>query len=390
MPIQLAKRSLNQQQPIKVNAIFWLRVSSQPYLPSLFKILIPSIAPYSSIPSAKKASFYIMQYAINQLLIRNPDMLAGNSLVMYPPADSGLVPLFNTAQCKLHNNDWRSHKLYEKAGIDSSIALPRHSDEQTDNIILYWPKSKVFGASTLNWLASGIQKPTQLWVLAANDAGGKSLGKPLEQQATDVTKHDLARKCSLWSGLLTPNEQYRWQDDISEFQYLDLAFKTYPGVFNAGKLDAGTQLLLDNIVLPKRGNLLDLACGSGVIGLTCKKKSPGLDISLCDIDSIALASAQLNADALELEANIYPADGFEQAKRYDRIVCNPPFHQGKGTDYAFADTLLKKAAQHLKQNGELWIVANRHLAYEQWAEPVAKNIESIAQGNGFKVLRITY
>lgn len=330
---------------------------------------------------------------INQLLLRNPEIINEQLLVVNPPQDQGLFQLIKPHNSQLINFDARIHQGCIKLGLRSEFGLPTaHSFESA---LLYWPKSKSFAGSLLRWLASQIKQPQKVFLLAANDAGGKSLNNALKPFGEEITKLDVARKCSLWSFMLTPIDDFSWDNECSSFSYdnLDndpLEFQTYPGVFNAGKLDAGTKLLLDNIILNKRGRVLDLACGSGVIGLTCKSRQPELYVEMVDIDGMALVSAELNAKTLGFDCPVFVSDGLSNTKKFNTIICNPPFHQGKDTDYNFAQQLIRTAKQHLLPRGEVWIVANRQLAYEQWAEKSCNIVETVVQGNGFKVLRLKY
>lgn len=330
---------------------------------------------------------------INQLLLRNPDIINEQLIVINPPQDSGLFQLLKADNCQLINFDARIHQICQKQELRSEFAVPGNHD--FNSALLYWPKSKAFAHSLLRWLAGQIEKPTTIYLLAANDAGGKSLNNAVKDFGEEITKIDVARKCSLWSFQLTPIQDFDWKKELSYFHYDNLEsdrleFATYPGVFNAGKLDVGTQLLLDNITLTKRGRVLDLACGSGVIGLTCKSRQPELYVEMVDIDGMALASAELNANRLGLDCQVFASDGLSNTKKFNTIICNPPFHQGKDTDYNFAQQLIRTAQQHLLPRGELWIVANRQLAYEQWAEKSCRSVESIVQANGFKVIKLRY
>ena len=80
----------------------------------------------------------------------------------------------------------------------------------------------------------------------------------------------------------------------------------------------------NNIETPK---ILDLGCGSGVIGLTLKKFFPNADITLTDISNDALDIARTNAKNLNLEANFILSDWFTnvEEEKYDVIVSNPPY-----------------------------------------------------------------
>ncbi len=330
---------------------------------------------------------------INQLLLRNPEVINDQLLMVNPPLDQGLFQLLKPHDCQLINFDARIHQASQKQGLRSEFGIP--NQHNFESALLYWPKSKAFAHSLLRWIASQITQPISVYLLAANDAGGKSLNNAVKDFGDEIVKIDVARKCSLWSFKLTPIDDFSWENESTGFSYDNLEsdaldFTTFPGVFNAGKLDVGTKLLLDNITLTKRGRVLDLACGSGVIGLTCKSRQPELYVEMVDIDGMALASAEYNSKKLGLDCPVFASDGLAGTKKFNTIICNPPFHQGKDTDYNFAQQLIRTASQHLLPRGELWIVANRQLAYEQWAEKSCRSVESIVQGNGFKVLKLRY
>ncbi len=79
-----------------------------------------------------------------------------------------------------------------------------------------------------------------------------------------------------------------------------------------------------NITSPK---ILDLGCGSGVIGLTLKHFFPDSLVTLVDISEEALEVAEANAKTLGLDANFLKSDWFSNVPvdKYDVIVSNPPY-----------------------------------------------------------------
>ena len=72
--------------------------------------------------------------------------------------------------------------------------------------------------------------------------------------------------------------------------------------------------------------ILDIGCGSGVIGLTLKDKLPNANVTLLDISESALTVAKKNAKKLNLEVQFVQSDVFENIKdKYDIIISNPPY-----------------------------------------------------------------
>lgn len=73
--------------------------------------------------------------------------------------------------------------------------------------------------------------------------------------------------------------------------------------------------------------LWDLCCGSGVIGISLKKKFPWLTVVLSDLSKDALAIADQNANKNQVEVTLLAGDLFAPlvGKRADLIICNPPY-----------------------------------------------------------------
>ena len=78
------------------------------------------------------------------------------------------------------------------------------------------------------------------------------------------------------------------------------------------------------------------------------------------------------------------------AERFDAIVCNPPFHAlGRGERPDIGRAFIASAADALKPGGRLWLVANRHLPYEQALGEGFAQMRTVAQQRGFKIVEAT-
>lgn len=82
-----------------------------------------------------------------------------------------------------------------------------------------------------------------------------------------------------------------------------------------------------NEMFPKQNiKILDIGCGSGVIGLTLKKFFPESEVTLVDISKDALEVAKENAERLNLSVNFIESDVFQNVYDiYDVIISNPPY-----------------------------------------------------------------
>lgn len=326
---------------------------------------------------------------VYELLLRHPTLFTANTTILGSEAcfPAGWLDLLKQEQVHIATSDLQTAEAYQTSLPADRLhfGVPDIASMSGRTVIVLWPKAKIAGQALVSMLGTVADS---CYIVAANDAGGKSIGNAVKPFTESSTKIDSARRCSLWKVQLSKSDQTpNWLRFADSFKAGDLSFMTLPGVFGHGKLDRGTALLLEHVPAPAHGKLLDLGCGSGVIGLTMKARCRTLDVTLSDVDAMALRSAELNATRLAMETSIVPSNALNDIEgRFDYIFSNPPFHQGKRTDYDFAARLFKDAKQHLNRNGQLWIVANRHLAYEEWAAEAFKNAEVMVQADGFKLI----
>jgi 16S rRNA (guanine1207-N2)-methyltransferase len=74
-----------------------------------------------------------------------------------------------------------------------------------------------------------------------------------------------------------------------------------------------------------------------------------------------------------------------EARRYDYIVMNPPFHESGHENQALGQSFIQSAAAMLRTGGMLWLTANRHLPYEPILKPLFKRATLIKEAGGFKI-----
>lgn len=168
---------------------------------------------------------------------------------------------------------------------------------------------------------------------------------------------------------------------------VDLVFETIPGVFSADGLDAGTALLLEHLEVPAGGSVLDVGCGTGVIGVVAGSRGAGA-VTMTDVSLLAVAAARRNADLTEVPVEVVPGDLYEgvEGRRFDLIVSNPPFHQGKVVDYDMPQRLIAEARAHLNPGGRLVIVANAFLPYDRLMREHLGEVDVLAATRQYRVL----
>ena len=192
------------------------------------------------------------------------------------------------------------------------------------------------------------------------------------------------------------NDQYYTADPSSEskpvpcaFPYRGhgLNFMTDAGVFSKGELDQGTRLLLD--ALPAlTGDVLDLGCGWGAIGVSIAKANPACRVVMADVNRRALQLSRDNLERNKTTAEVIESDGMAAVldRRFDAVITNPPIRAGKQVIYKmFADS-----AAHLKEGGALYLVIRKQQGAEscvKYLKTLFGEVEKLDKSGGFWVLK---
>jgi len=194
------------------------------------------------------------------------------------------------------------------------------------------------------------------------------------------------------------SEMYYTKDPTSEskpvpcaFPYRGhgLSFMTDAGVFSKGELDDGTRLLLD--ALPDLyGDVLDLGCGWGAIGVSVAKAYPACHVVMADVNHRALHLSGENLARNGVSAECLESDGMAAltGRSFDFIITNPPIRAGKQVIYRmFAD-----AAASLNEGGALYLVIRKQQGAEscmKYLKTLFSQVEKVTKSGGFWVLKAT-
>lgn len=163
------------------------------------------------------------------------------------------------------------------------------------------------------------------------------------------------------------------QKIIINYMDLKLEYYTDNGVFSKEKFDYGSRVLLDNLPISDMdGNILDLGCGYGPIGIYLAKKT-NAKIDMVDINKRAISLAKENIILNNVHnAKAYISNIYESVEnKYDYIITNPPIRAGKETVRKF----LIGAKDYLESDGSLWFVMRK----DHGVKSILKELEEIYQ-----------
>ena len=187
-----------------------------------------------------------------------------------------------------------------------------------------------------------------------------------------------------------PRSESRPAECAFTYRGIPLVFRTDAGVFSRGEVDTGTRLLLEALPEEMSGDVLDLGCGWGVIGIAIARKWPEARVTMADVNVRALALSRENAERNRAKAECVESDGMAAlaGHAFDAVVTNPPIRAGKQVIYGmFAD-----AAKSLRPGGSLYLVIRKQQGAEscmKYLQTLFENVETLEKSGGFRVLKAT-
>ncbi|MEO0664187.1 MAG: methyltransferase [Pseudomonadota bacterium] len=139
-------------------------------------------------------------------------------------------------------------------------------------------------------------------------------------------------------------------------------FTLAPGVFSADGIDPGSYALAE--VLPERfeGPVIDLGAGWGYLSAVAEARG-ATEIDMVEANAMALACAEANTQ--HARGHWADATRWRPAEKARHVIMNPPFHEGRRGVPELGQAFIANAARCLLPSGALWMVANRHLPYEE-------------------------
>jgi 16S rRNA (guanine1207-N2)-methyltransferase len=230
-----------------------------------------------------------------------------------------------------------------------------------------------------------------------NSEGGKSGESDLAQLVGSIgslSKHKCrvfwtlpesstpdAALCDSWLALDAPRENAA-------------GYLSRPGLFAWDRVDTASALLAEHLSPDLAGRVADIGAGYGYLSAQLLARCAGVtSLDLFEAEARALEPARGNLEAAMRErASAIPfalhwhdvTSGLPG--RYDVIVSNPPFHQGKADLPELGRAFIRAAADALERDGRFWLVANRHLPYEAILAERFQEVRQIVLQDGFKVI----
>ncbi len=167
-------------------------------------------------------------------------------------------------------------------------------------------------------------------------------------------------------------------------------FKTDNGVFSKKEVDFGSKLLIETFEMPEtEGDVLDVGCGYGPIGLSVAKHWPERRVHMIDVNLRAIGLAKENSELNSISnVKVYESDRLSAVKdlKFAAILTNPPIRAGKQTVHG----IYEESFHSLLPGGELWVVIQKKQGAPSTIEKLSElftEVETVVKKKGYYIIK---
>jgi 16S rRNA G1207 methylase RsmC len=165
-------------------------------------------------------------------------------------------------------------------------------------------------------------------------------------------------------------------------------FLTASSVFSKTKVDLGTRLLIESMVLPKTGAVLDIGCGYGAAGIVAAALNSNLYVVMTDVNTRAVRLARKNVEKNKIcNAEVRHGCFYEPVEdlKFNTILSNPPVSAGMET----VKSIVTGAPNVMAEKSMFQMVIRSKIGAKILPELFCETFGGcmvLARGGGFRVL----
>ncbi|MGJ8615419.1 MAG: class I SAM-dependent methyltransferase [Sulfitobacter sp.] len=314
-----------------------------------------------------------LQLALNGGGLDVPD--EGRIAVFQPPVDADLDGL-HADRCQIIHD----FKPFYDAWATRGYAVARNTKDRCAMAIVSLPRAKVEARALI---AEACAVSDGLVVIDGQKTDGAD--SILREMRSRVTVHGPISKAHGKMFWINAPAADCFADWVTGPAQTDGGFWTAPGVFSADGIDLASALLVEALPDKMSGEVTDLGAGWGFLSAHILTRPNVQTLHLVEAGHMALECARHNVTDDRAKFHWEDAATWQPPHRMDAVVMNPPFHTGRAAEPQIGQAFVATAARILSGNGDLWMVANRHLPYEAELKKRFAFVEEIGGDARFKL-----
>jgi 16S rRNA (guanine1207-N2)-methyltransferase len=165
-------------------------------------------------------------------------------------------------------------------------------------------------------------------------------------------------------------------------------FLTASSVFSKKRVDLGTRILIEAMQLPEKGNVLDIGCGYGVVGISVAAINPLLHVVMTDVNMRAVQLARRNIKINKVQnAEVRCGYLYEPVKisAFNCLLSNPPVSAGIET----VKTIISEAPKVMASKATFQIVLRSKIGTKKMPllfDETFGNCQVLTRKSGYRVL----
>ncbi len=300
---------------------------------------------------------------------------AGRIAVFQPPVDADLDGL-PVDRCHIIHDFKPSYDAWAGRGYDVAHAIT----DRYGAAIVSLPRSKVEARALI---AQACAVSDGFVVVDGQKTDGvDSILREMRKRVTVQGPISKAHGKLFW--ISAPAAEC-FADWVAAPSQTDGGFWTAPGVFSADGVDLASALLVDALPEKLSGEVADLGAGWGFLSAHILAKPKVQTLHLVEAGHMALECARHNVVDDRAKFHWEDVTTWQPPHRMDAVVMNPPFHTGRAAEPQIGQAFVATAARILSGQGDLWMVANRHLPYEAELKKRFAFVEEIGGDARFKL-----
>lgn len=164
------------------------------------------------------------------------------------------------------------------------------------------------------------------------------------------------------------------------------------GVFSNKEVDRGSLIFVNSLINQNLvGNVLDLGCGYGTIGISLKLVyGDKINVDFSDVNPKCVELTSRNLKYYDLDGKCYISDSYSNIPgTYDFILFNPPISVGKEKIFE----IYSETKKHLNKSGKFYLVIRKDkggLSHMKYLSSLFSDTSVIYKEKGYLVIECDY